>query len=271
MPLYALIAPMGGGKTLWTALYAKLWSLLNPHGKIYSNCHFNVPNFHYTPFMFMSVTQVKNCLIIADDYGALDNVKRLQNIIVNISRKRKITVLITGQEDKQIPKRTRKMVDMVMKPSFSKRSWNLFVKYRIIGRSTGEYYIKNPIKFIKKYNLYDTDEVVAFPLESDIKREILKHSETRRDLELNIYMYTGNKAERKSLMTELCEKKGWETPRDTKEKTEELLGGFLDDLNKEFKIQNDKIASYFSISESELYRKKRLYKNKLDEIASELI
>jgi hypothetical protein len=65
---------------------------------------------------------------------------------------------------------------------------------------------RDATKFIQKTKLYDTNEVVDDPTESDVISEIAKISKNERDVEKNLMLYSGNRAIRKQLFKEILEK-----------------------------------------------------------------
>lgn len=191
---------MGGGKTLFATLYAKEYSRMYPKQLIYSNFKLKLPNSTYSPFLLLPFSQLKKCLIIADDYYALQNVGGFVQVVVNLSRKLDIDIIITCQYYTMVTKMLRTLANELVEVTYDISQDILlaaFDKSRI-------YYVENAVKLGKK--LYDTKEVVKFPTDTVIEKELLKVSATEEDLELNCQMMIKDSRKRKALFQKLKEK-----------------------------------------------------------------
>lgn len=193
---------MGQGKTLFTTLFALIFSQNNPNSKIYANYHLDLPNFIFTPFMFLEYSKLDNCLIICDDFYALQNLKSFIMIIVNLSRKVNLTILLSAQYYTMIPKQIRMISDFEVRCEYFKE-----IDYLRITRIDGD---NNNFKndFLYAVNiakdLYDTNEVVVFPTESNMIKELVKYSKNKSDLELNLTLYSRNASTRRKLFKQIC-------------------------------------------------------------------
>jgi hypothetical protein len=194
-----LIGAMGAFKTSTATIFARAYSEKNAASKIYANFHLLLPNSIFTPFMFLPYSQLDKCLIIADDFYALKNVEGFIAVIVNMSRKLSIDAILTCQYYTMIPKQLRELSTVIISPKYFPDLKTLklncdFKDFQSIML------IEDPISLCKDY--YDTTEIVEFPTLSKIKAELLKISKNKDDYELNVQLYTRNKAERKELMRE---------------------------------------------------------------------
>lgn len=260
MPLYSLIASMGGGKTLWAVIYAYMWSLKHPDGHIWANFRINLKNAHYTPLMFMQFDKLKDCLIIIDDFRALRNFSRFSILITNISRKKNIEVILTAQYNKHIPLEMRTLTDGKIVPSYSKRSGNLFFKIKRKNKPVVKMYIPRAVSISKAHKLYDTNEIVAIPIPSLIRKELLRISQNKRDLEINLYYFIGSEVKREKLFKELCKKKGWINIKKKEKQDKQQQNWYL------FYILN----KYFNVSFMDLKLKYKIEKTKIFNKVKEL-
>jgi len=205
---FYLIAPMGKGKTLFTTIFAKRYSELNPDNRIFANYHLKLPNFYFTPFMFLPLSELHNCLIICDDVYALSNVNRFTGIVANLSRKKDITIGITAQYYTMITPNLRTLLPFAIYPEFDKENKTLiyYVKEQDDLEYT-EFEIENPLEYVK--DVYDTTEIVLFPTEENIIDEICKFSNTLDDIDLNIELFTKNRTYKKQLKKEVLARKDY--------------------------------------------------------------
>jgi len=256
MALYSLIASMGGGKTLWAVIYAKLWSLKHPDGHIWANFTINLKNAHYTPLMFMSFETLKDCLIIIDDFRALKNFSRFSILITNISRKKNIEVILTAQYNKHIPLEMRTLTDGKIVPSFSRKSGNLFFKIIRKNKPTIKMYIPRAVSTSKAHKLYDTNEIVAIPVPSLIRKELLRISQNKRDLEINLYYFIGSEVKREKLFKKLCEKKGWiDIKKQDKQDKQQQNWYMLYVLNKRFNVSFKDLSLKYKIDKTKIFNR----------------
>ena len=196
----------GTGKTLWASLYALEWIRKHPNGHIFANYHLNLPNFTFSPNMFLDFRKLEECLIIFDDISNLEMVVRFIKVTANRSRKKQLELIFLAQYKKMIAKQLRSMSDyrVITKYNKVKDELTVIIRIREKGRKTIIY--KDAVKTVKALNLYDTNEVVDDPTESEIIEEIIKLSKTKKDVEKNLMIYSGNKAERKQLLKEILKK-----------------------------------------------------------------
>jgi len=196
--ILSVIGAMGAGKTLFATLYAIEYAKQYPQNAIYANYTLkNLPNFRYTPYLFIPFSRLENALIIADDFYALKNVDTLVGVVVNLSRKRFIDLILTCQYYAMIPPTIRRLSDAFVQAQYNKKLDVLTVQLEKYPQSL-QFYVENATKIAKDY--YDTREIVPFPTDSQVLEEIQKNSKDKEDLERNVMMFTKNKAERKRLL-----------------------------------------------------------------------
>lgn len=221
MAIINVIAPMGGGKTLFATAYAVEYSKKYPNRPIYANYNIKLKNVVYTPLLFLPISQISECLIIADDIYASKNLDTLIGIIVNISRKSDIEVIITCQYYTMIPKMIRTL-SQIVEVEYVRETDTLYILQKIPVREgfceENLFKIENAVSNVG--NLYDTKQIVTFATASEIENEILKYSHSLRDLELNVNLYTENRTERQRLFKKLSLLKDFTEPPETiKKKT----------------------------------------------------
>ena len=267
---WACVGNTGKAKTLSIVLKVEELLKKDPTRHVYANCHINLPNCHFTPIMFLPFDKLKNCIIVYDDVSSQEVLERFIGVCANRSRKKQMELMFTCQYYTMIPRKVRKIIDYRLFPQFDKKKdiLTLTTIQKEVGTLTPEIY-HDVIKYIKKTKLYDTNEVVDDPTESEVISEIARISETPRDIEKNLMIYTGNKAERKTLYKEIYELKGF----DRKEKE-----ALKKKKEKEAKIRKQKytnqkkelvnyLANNINLGESQTYIKGKLYE-KLDTIKS---
>ncbi len=88
---------MGAGKTLLASIVAYKYRQKYKDNTIYANYHLNLDNFVYTPYFFLPISQLENAMIIFDDISNLNLIKNLMKLIANVSRKRKLYLILTMQ------------------------------------------------------------------------------------------------------------------------------------------------------------------------------
>jgi hypothetical protein len=198
--IYSVIGAMGKGKTLFCSLMALLYSLLFPNNKIYSNFKLNLPNAIYTQLMLFSLTDLHDCMIICDDFYAMKNLENLIAVMVNLSRKNNIQIYLTCQYYSMINRMIRTLSEII-DLDLQKKEELLFIRRIDMNRKI-HYYVIDKV-FSRINNLYNTNEVVEFALDSEIEKEIVNKSKNKRDLEYNIKVLIKNKYERTKLMKKL--------------------------------------------------------------------
>ena len=203
---WSCVGNTGKGKTLSIVLV--ILDMLNkdPEKEAYLNFHINHPRCHYTPIMFLPFSRLKNSIICFDDIDDESELKRFIKTCAKQSRKTFLELMFTCQYYSMIPRKLRKMMDKRIFPDFDKNKDILTIK--IVDKEKGLeepkiYY--NITKTIEKTKIYDTNEVVDDPTDNDVINEIARISETPRDIEKNLMLYSGNRALRKQLYKEILE------------------------------------------------------------------
>lgn len=260
MPKGWCIENTGGGKTLWATIYAaEEWSPKHPKGQIYANYHINLPNAHFSANMFLPFNELQECLIIFDDVSSLGTIKRYTKVTANRSRKKQMELIFLGQYDKMIDPQLRAMMDYKVRTFFNKSKDQLKVVIIPKGQKPQTIYYHDVIKYIKETNLYDTNEVVDDPTESDIINEIIKLSKNKRDVEKNLMIYTGNKAERKTLLKRILNQMGIEDDEEEQEN------------NNILKYQIALLVKYFNANQTKIGREFGYSQPKISKISNEII
>lgn len=197
-----IVGSMGSGKTMLATLIAKYYSEKYPNRKIFANYQIKLPNFIYSPYMILPFSELKESLLICDDYYALQNTKGFTQVLVNLSRKNDIDIILTAQRDIMIDKTTRMLSTIILKPLFDKKR-NLMIIYKQSGSKMDDYeffrYIRNPIDKIKGF--YETKEIVKICYDNAIIEE-LKKLKNKEDLQTNINFLYRNKKERQAVLKE---------------------------------------------------------------------
>lgn len=271
MPKGYNIGNTGAGKTLWASLYALEWIKKHPKGHIFANYHLNLPNFNFSPNMFLDFRKLEECLILFDDISSLETIMRFTKIVANRSRKKQIELIFLAQYRTMIPKQLRAISDYKVKTKFDKYNDTLtvFMKIRDKGFKTIVYH--DVIKTVKRLNLYDTNEVVDDPTESEVIEEIIRLSKTKKDVEKNLMIYSGNKAERKSLLKEILKKMSIQdenSPEEEELKNKQKYLFYI--LNKNYNDNMRKIANFFKTNLTDIHNKINQVKFELDELHLEI-
>lgn len=182
---------MGGGKTLLTVIYAEHYAKMNPDNPIFANFHIALQNFIYTPFIMLPFSQLKKCLIIADDFYALKTAEGLIEVITCYSRKRNIDIILTTQYYSDIKLKLRTLCHNLIEVKYDKINDILYIANLDKNNHVFKYLVKNAVSTYGK--LYDTEEVVEFPTDRKMEIEILKNSKSIEDLEVNCSMVWKNR------------------------------------------------------------------------------
>lgn len=183
-----VIAKMRRGKTLFATCYALEYSKKYPNNKIFANYKLKLPNFIYTPYMFLPESELSNCLIIADDFYSLSNLEGFISLVVNKSGKLDIEIIMTCQYYTMIPPKIRLVSDYRVECKYIKEQDILFLAFIDLDNQIFLKQINNAVQIAKE--IYDTYQVVERPTEKDIAKEIIKFSKNQRDIEKNIEMFT---------------------------------------------------------------------------------
>ena len=217
--IYSIIAPMGRGKTLFASLYAKEYSTRFPDRKIYCNYHLNLQNVIYSPCMFLPYKSLEKCLIIYDDIYSSKSLDRLIGIIVNLSRKKDLDIILTGQYYTMIDKRVRILSTEIL-VQYDKNNDSLEFAVERSKDDDPKQYDFYRIREISKVakGLYDTNEVVDFSTPMKIREEIKKFSTNIEELEVNVSLYTNNQQKIVKMTKELAEELGWKYSDGKKQK-----------------------------------------------------
>jgi hypothetical protein len=209
-----VIGNRGTGKTA-AAVFLTLIELQNdPSLDVYGNVRINAPRCHYTPYLFLPFDDMSNIILIVDDASKIENIRRYAKIVSNNIRKIKGDIVFTAQYDKQIPPEIRAQYNYRIYPQYKKSTDELNIRIRYEGGERESFTIKDMVKKVKAFNLYDTREIVPYILKRDAIREIAKISKTPRDIEDNLMLFTGDKKERKNMTEEVLNH-----PKYTGEKT----------------------------------------------------
>ena len=203
MTVYNVVNERGTGKTSFATSYALKYSEKYPNNMIYANYHLKLKNFEYTPYMVLPFSKMKDCLIIADDFYALECQKGFTKVISNFSRKTDIDIIITVQYYTAIPPniRTQSILTLVnidkeneiLYITFIKRKYNPF-NLSEFETLVSYHYEKDIFKKIGK--IYDTKEIVKFSSERKVCQEILRISKTNDDIYDNIELYADTMTKR---------------------------------------------------------------------------
>jgi len=204
--LLNVIGVMGSGKTLFATNYACDYSKRHPKNKIYANYNLKLKNFFYTPFLFLPFSDLRNCLIIADDFYALQNLKQFTQVVVNLSRKRNIDLILTCQYYTMVSLQLRTLANYNVFTKYIKSKDTLLVKLTTPDGYVRKGQVSDAVMNVKE--IYDTNEVVIFPTERKIKKCIKDVSKTLDDIELNLNLYSGNSRLRQRLLNEIQKEKG---------------------------------------------------------------
>lgn len=203
-----ILGKMGNGKTLYMSLFAKQYRKENPNNIIYSNFHLNLPNCVYSPFLFLPIDDLHDCLILADDYYNLKTMNFFISIISCMSRKMNISLLISAQRFTMIDKTLRELSDYEVKPYYDEMRDILSIVKIDIENESSFYEYENAVQTVIKDKLYNTNEKVLIPIPSKIMNEIIKFSNSKDELETNVCFYTQNTRKQKSMIKELSKEIG---------------------------------------------------------------
>lgn len=219
---YCVIAPMGGGKTAWATNYARDYSEQFAENKIFGNYKLKLPNYIYNPFFFYPLKDLENSLMIMDDVKALGMLMRFASIITNMSRKLNISIIITTQVPKFVVKEIRDLMNYLIFPTYYKNSDTIRFKGIDLTNRVFNGEIINAVRNVK--DLYDTKEVVKVPTDTIIKWAIIHVSEYREDLDFNLFLYSGNKRKRDSMLKEILNERDYEYSKEYIEELKPLIG-----------------------------------------------
>ena len=206
MLLYAL-GTMGTGKTLFATNYAVDYQKRNPNNNIFANYNLKLKNFHFTPFMFLPFTKLNNCLLICDDFYALQNLQAFTSIICNLSRKMNLDIILTAQYYTMIPPKIRMLSNYEIRTKYIKSKDILLIAAKTLDGLIKPRMVKNAVKRAK--NVYNTNEIVKMPSERVIIGEIERVSTNLDDLEFNLQLFSNNMRTRNRIQKEILERKNF--------------------------------------------------------------
>jgi hypothetical protein len=235
-------ANTGKGKTLLASLLALFFLETHPSFKVISNYKLNIfdkktnkSKCEFTKFGLLPFNKLKegNYLIIIDDYKAV--MKYLENfgsILAIFSRKANIYVIITLHYYTHLTKENREMfnneillelTNLIYDYSLHQTVLSIKSKLKAIFLEPSTLEVKridnfNNLLFFVKGNyelknvsvkgfLYNTYEVVGIPLFSDILKEILNFSNTKRELAQNIQLITKSTIKQEKIFKRLVVQK----------------------------------------------------------------
>jgi len=205
--LHSITSQMGKGKTLLMSLYALEYSKQYKNNMIYANYSLDLKNFIYTPYLFLPFSKLQNCLLLIDDIYALQNLSSFVSVVVNMSRKMDIHILVSAQRRTMIIPLIRSLGNMY-EVEYDKELDILVVKeyqdsINFEEKDIRFFGIKNAVKTVK--DIYNTNEIVKFATKTAIKKEILKYSKNKEDLELNVAIFTKSETKSTKLVKELSD------------------------------------------------------------------
>jgi hypothetical protein len=199
----ASIANRGTGKTM-SAVYLALIEMMHDSKlEVYGNVKINHPRAHYTPFLFLPFEKIYNAILIIDDASKIENISRYAKVVSNVTRKLKLDILFTGQDEKHVPKRIRGQLNYKIRPFLDSKRDKLSIKILYEDGSIKWHTVNNAIQKNIDYDLYNTQEIPPFILKSDAIREIAKISSTPYEIERNLQLFSGDKKEHKQMKKEI--------------------------------------------------------------------
>lgn len=270
MPKGCSIANTGEGKTI--AVVARAFESVrsNPFLHVFSNFHINLPRCHFVPFMFFDFDSLPiPSMLIYDDVSNAEMLERYAKVCANRSRKAHMDLCFTGQDKIMIPPVIRRIMDYRLHPHLNHRDNTLVVIEKRKGLKSEKYQYNDVFETIGK--LYDTREVVKVCLESDAVREIAKISKTERDVEENLFLYSGDKRERRRLKKEILDIMEIEPvipEQNTLDNNNLLLKLYI--LNREYNISQNKLANYIDCHRSTLNLKLKEIEHDIEDLLVEL-
>ncbi|HEC92885.1 MAG TPA: hypothetical protein ENI51_07855 [Candidatus Atribacteria bacterium] len=257
------IANTGEGKTL--CVVARVFDKLraDPELQVYANFHIYLPRCHFTPYMFLPFNKLKKCMVIYDDVSNTEVLQRYTKVCANYSRKSQMELIFTGQYYTMIPKSIRSIMDFRLYPRIKGNT--LYVYERRRGKPPLRYKYYNVFETIGQF--YDTDEIVPIPTESDVINELIKICKTKKDIERNLMLYTGNKKERQRLYNIIIEKMGLnDENKANKNEKQQQLKYILYCLNKQYKRDMRTLARYFKTNLTKVFNLIKDVEYELDEL-----
>lgn len=187
----------GTGKTLFATNYALEYHNVYPNHKMYGNYNIKLPNYTYSPFMFLKYSEINNALIIIDDVKAIKNFNNFIFLITNWSRKAKLHIILTGQYYTMFTKETRTLAEYEVQCRYLSEIDELIIAWIDLNDNIFIEKINNAVKNVK--SLYDTNEKVPIPTETTLLELIEKESTDINDLEVNLSLYFSRSLTRKAI------------------------------------------------------------------------
>ncbi|MFW6283046.1 MAG: hypothetical protein ACOC1P_03270 [Minisyncoccales bacterium] len=220
-----------------SAVYLALLELMyDPKLEIYGNVKINHPRAHNTPFLFLPFEKIYNAILIIDDASKIENIRRYAKVVSNITRKLKLDILFTGQDEKHVPKRIRGQLNYKIRPFLDKNKDILSVKILYEDGKVKWYNFTNAIERNKKYDIYDTQEIPPFILKTDAIREIAKISSTPYEIERNLMLFSGDKKEHKQMKKEILNHSKYNGKKKSIVDSKKGIARTKEDLIKDFKF-----------------------------------
>lgn len=182
-----LVSNRGKGKTLFLALFSKYYSKYYPKNPIHSNFLLKLPNFYYNPYCFYPYSKLQNSLILIDDCINVKSLSKIIELASNNSRKMNLILFLTAQYKKYVAKSLREISEYYIEVEYSKEKDKLLVHLIDSNFDSTYWLFDNAVKTVK--DIYDTNEIVKLPLDKYIITEIFKVSESKDDIQLNLFSY----------------------------------------------------------------------------------
>jgi hypothetical protein len=209
----------GQGKTTTSIFFARLYRELFPNNIIYANFNINISNFIYSQFLLLPFSDIEkgNCMIIFDDtYVSKKLLSKYISILAVLSRKVNVCVIFTTQYYTMLVKENRALCHAKLIPNLTNLI-NIKGKKQMSEKSELILDVFNPIteKYIKSFKVkkilyivkeyFNTNEIVKFPNESLLIKEIAKFSNDLSDVEFNLSLISNNQNQSKRMLKQILE------------------------------------------------------------------
>lgn len=207
-------APIRQGKTLYATSVATYYSNFLPKLPIFANYKLRLPNFTYTPLMFIPFSKLMNGgLVIFDDVVNQQGLGSFVELVTCASGKLNLDIIFTTQRIKKfIPPVIRDNTTYFVTTKYEEyKVQNVVLNSRLlifksVFEDFSEGFFLQIRDVIKKYeNIYDTAEIVLKSTDRKVKEEILKNSVDIDDLDHNISMIVKDSRKRQRWLTELTQ------------------------------------------------------------------
>ena len=200
------ISNRGKGKTLFMMIFAYFYSRIFPNNRINSNFSLNLPNFVYNKYSFFPYDDIFDTLILIDDCKYVKSVSKIVEITAQDSRKSNLYLILSAQYKKFVAKPLRDMAEYYLdmeldnlivvngKARLTKDS-KLLVRFielngsdSLEGKEIFYWLIKNPLE-IANLELYNTNERIIKPLDTNVIKAIISSSNDFQDIIINLQSY----------------------------------------------------------------------------------